>query len=115
LLAESPYASDRKNPLPPARFSLLRLSPKTGRTHQLRVHLSALGQPIVADTMYGGRIFQHGDFRLDRQALHAAEITFIHPISLEPMTLAAPLPPDLLRLLEILRGGASSRGAAGGV
>jgi 23S rRNA pseudouridine1911/1915/1917 synthase len=102
-LGESPFATDRRLPAPPARYALVKLSPKTGRTHQLRVHLSHLGYPIVADTMYGGRFFEFGDYRLERQALHAYEITFVHPGTLETMTLQAPLPADLTRLLEILR------------
>jgi len=102
-LHPSPFASDRKFLAPPEKFSFVRLTPKTGRTHQLRVHLASQGHPIVGDTMYGGRIFVAGDFRLERQALHAAEITFVHPVTLNMMTLTAPLPPDILRLIEILR------------
>ncbi len=102
-LQESHFPSDRNSPRPPEKFSLVKLSPKTGRTHQLRVHLSVAGHPIVGDTMYGGRIFQHEDFRLERQALHAYEITFVHPGTLQTLTLQAPLPPDLSRLLTILR------------
>lgn len=102
-LVDSSYLKDRNLPAPPAKFSLVKLSPKTGRTHQLRVHLAALGFPILGDTMYGGRIFESGDFRLARQALHAFEITFVHPVTLEKMTLSAPLPPDMTRLLEILK------------
>jgi 23S rRNA pseudouridine1911/1915/1917 synthase len=84
------------------KFSLVRLTPKTGRTHQLRVHMAAIGHPIVGDTVYGGRIFEVQDFRLERQALHAAEITFVHPGTLRTMTLSAPLPADILMLLKIL-------------
>lgn len=102
-LEQSPFPSDRNRPAPPEKFSLIKLTPRTGRTHQLRVHLSYLGYPIVGDTMYGGRVFQHGDFRLERQALHAYEITFVHPATLETMTVRAPLPPDMDRLLNILR------------
>ncbi|HEY7115505.1 MAG TPA: RluA family pseudouridine synthase [Tepidisphaeraceae bacterium] len=108
-LIESDHPNDRKLPSPPAgKFSFIKLSPKTGRTHQLRVHMSALGVPMVGDTMYGGRIFEAGGvggggFRFARQALHAYEITFTHPGTREKMTLAAPLPPDMSRLLEILR------------
>lgn len=102
-LVDSSYLKDRNLPAPPAKFSFVKLSPKTGRTHQLRVHLAALGFPIVGDTMYGGRIFESGDLRLARQALHAFEITFVHPVTLEKMTLSAPLPPDMTRLLEILK------------
>jgi len=102
-LEQSRFPADRNKPTPPEKFSLLKLTPKTGRTHQLRVHLSHLGYPMVGDTMYGGRVFQRGDFRFERQALHAYEITFIHPGTLETMTLRAPLPPDMTALANILR------------
>lgn len=108
ILENSEFPGDRKNPLPPARFALVKLTPKTGRTHQLRVHLSHLGYPIVGDTMYGGRIFQHGDFRMARSALHAYEITFVHPATLETITLQAPLPADMSRMVEILRAQSSN-------
>ena len=65
--------------------------------------------------MYGGRVFNFGDFRLERQALHAFEISFVHPGSLETMQLRAPLPPDISKLLEILRTATSSRSAANSV
>lgn len=87
------------------RFSLVRMKPKTGRTHQLRVHMAAIGLPMVGDTMYGGRVFESGDFRFERQALHAREITFTHPGTLETMTLQAPLPADMKELMERLGGG----------
>jgi 23S rRNA pseudouridine1911/1915/1917 synthase len=107
-LIDSEHPSDKKLPRPPERFSFVKLTPKTGRTHQLRVHMASLGHPIVGDLMYGGRTFRHradgGDFSLSRQALHAAEITFVHPVTLQNMTLAAPLPADIERLLSILRG-----------
>ncbi len=102
-LENSSHEKDQGHGPVPGRFALVRLLPKTGRTHQLRVHLAARGHPLVGDTMYGGRVFQSGDFRFERQALHAAEITFTHPGTLEPMTLSAPLPEDLRRLVEILR------------
>jgi 23S rRNA pseudouridine1911/1915/1917 synthase len=104
VLTQGTFPADRRNPMPPGRFAFVKLSPKTGRTHQLRVHMTVLGFPIVADTMYGGRIFESGLFRLERQALHAAEITFVHPITLQSMTLTAPLPPDMEMLLAVLRG-----------
>src|SRR5688572_27999647 len=101
-LRDSAFPADRNTKKPPERFALVKLSPKTGRTHQLRVHMAAIGHPMVGDTMYGGRIFERGDFRFERQALHAAEITFVHPATLEAMTIRAPLPPDMTRLVEIL-------------
>ncbi len=102
VLAASEHVHDRKNPPPPQRFCKVKLTPKTGRTHQLRVHMSHKGYPMVGDTIYGGRVFELPDFRFERQALHAYEITFIHPIQLEPMTLRAPLPPDMTALIDRL-------------
>lgn len=98
------HAADRNKPQPPAKFSLIQLWPKTGRTHQLRVHMSAIGFPMVGDTMYGGRCVTMGEFRFARQALHAYQITFVHPIQLESITLEAPIAPDFQQLLGILRG-----------
>lgn len=100
---ESEHASDRKSPLPPQKFSFIKLSPKTGRTHQLRVHMMSIGHPMVGDTMYGGRIFRIGEFTFARQALHAYEITFVHPVTLATMTLQAPVPADFQQLMSILR------------
>jgi 23S rRNA pseudouridine1911/1915/1917 synthase len=102
-LSLGPHPHDRNFRAPPARFSFFKLWPKTGRTHQLRVHMSVHGHPMVGDTMYGGRIFESEGFRFERQALHAYEITFVHPATLQPITLSAPLPPDMQRLLEVLR------------
>jgi 23S rRNA pseudouridine1911/1915/1917 synthase len=104
-LHRSGFANDRRLPPPPERFAFVRLGPKTGRTHQLRVHMSVIGHPMVGDTMYGGRTFESADgWRFARQALHAAEITFVHPVTLQTMTLAAPLPPDMTQLIGALRG-----------
>lgn len=86
-------------------LALVHLSPKTGRTHQLRVHMSAIGCPILGDTTYGGQVFESGDFRFDRQALHAYQITFVHPGTLKTMTLEAPLPADITELMRLVRGG----------
>lgn len=114
LLHPSSFAGDKHFAPPAQRFAFVRLRPKTGRTHQLRVHMSAIGHPMVADTMYGGRSIEVAgppSFKFERQALHAAEITFVHPISLNSMTLKAPIPADMERLIRILRNareGASS-------
>jgi len=83
-------------------FSLLEAELKTGRTHQIRVHLSHLGFPIAGDDKYGdfpaNRILaKHG---LKRMFLHAASIGFCHPQSGEPVTIKAPLPQDLTHFLE---------------
>jgi 23S rRNA pseudouridine1911/1915/1917 synthase len=97
------HASDRNKPGPPEKFAYVKLSPRTGRTHQLRVHMAAIGHPMVGDTMYGGRVFEEPDFKFARQALHAHEITFVHPGTLETMTLTAPLPKDMTELMNRLR------------
>lgn len=97
------HEHDQAHKVPPAGFSLVRLRPLTGRTHQLRVHLAWKGHPIVGDTMYGGRVIerhQEGQtVHFNRQALHAAEISFVHPRTLERMTLSAPLPGDVEQLV----------------
>lgn len=106
ILGSGQHAADQNKPHPPGRFSLFKLTPKTGRTHQLRVHLSHIGHSIVGDTMYGGKTVETfgGSFKFERQALHAFEITFTHPISLKPMTLGAPLRDDMLNLYRVLKG-----------
>ena len=80
----------------------------TGRTHQIRVHLSAIGHPIVGDATYGGvkaRVAQ--DLRpvlhLERPFLHAARLAFAHPADGRPLSFEAPLPADLQRVLDDLR------------
>jgi len=103
LLADGPQAAQHGQKAL-SRSCLVKLTPKTGRTHQLRVHMAAIGHPIVGDTTYGGKTVAKGFFRMQRQALHAAEITFVHPLTLKTMTLSAPLPEDFDRLLQILRG-----------
>jgi 23S rRNA pseudouridine1911/1915/1917 synthase len=79
--------------------SLLRVTLETGRTHQIRVHMAAIGHPVVGDRVYG-----HGaELGLDRQFLHAAELAFTHPMSGEPIEVSAPLPPDLEAALRLAR------------
>jgi 23S rRNA pseudouridine1911/1915/1917 synthase len=85
--------------------TLLELKPETGRTHQLRVHLAALGHPILGDRVYGGRAARGGSVgpTPGRQALHAAEIRFAHPVTGERLVVRSPLPKDLATLLAELR------------
>jgi len=78
-----------------ARVNALRCTLHTGRTHQIRVHLASLGHPLVGDALYGGR----AALGLTRQALHAARLAFVHPISGAPMQWRAPPPPDLAQAL----------------
>ena len=78
--------------------TMLRLFPHTGRTHQLRVHLAAIGHPILGDAVYGRARARQGEALIQRQALHAEQIVFRHPATGERMRVAAPLPPDLIAL-----------------
>lgn len=78
----------------------VRVHPRTGRTHQIRVHLADAGYPILGDRMYAGRRGRNLPRELwpARQALHAERIAFCHPRTGEPMAFAAPLPADLAAL-----------------
>ena len=78
-------------------YTLLNVTPHTGRTHQIRVHMAAIGHPVVGDATYGKR---HP--RLRRHFLHAASLRFRHPNSGEEMELTAPLPEDLSSFLNSL-------------
>ncbi|HJQ41156.1 MAG TPA: RluA family pseudouridine synthase [Thermoanaerobaculia bacterium] len=79
--------------------SLLAITLETGRTHQIRVHLAAIGHPLAGDWLYGVR----GDMR---PMLHAAEVEMTHPLTNEPLRVAAPLPQDFLE--EAARRGLAS-------
>ena len=102
-------------------FTVVRCRPKTGRTHQIRVHLQYVGHPIVADALYGVRdVLYPSDLTggehapdeeplLVRQALHARRITFVHPKLGEEMAIEAPLPPDMAGVIDELRRRAGSQ------
>lgn len=82
-------------PAPEGTLSLLRLLPRTGRTHQLRVHLSAAGHPLLGDWLYGTEAPE----RIARPALHSAALRFVHPLTGAVIDLSSPLPPDMAALL----------------
>jgi len=94
-------------------FSLLKMTPKTGRTHQIRVHLSYIKHPIVADDMYGGKLvypWQLADGEptvqepvISRVALHAWTLEFTHPTTKKLVKFEAPLPEDMQNALDMLR------------
>ncbi len=80
-------------------FSFLALQPVTGRTHQLRVHLAALGTPLVGDQTYGESL-RWSRLHAARHLLHAHLLTFQHPTTNERLTITAPLPADMQEALE---------------
>lgn len=94
-------------------FSLIHCRPRTGRTHQIRVHLAHLKHPVVADDMYGGKLvypWQLADLEpaveepvLGRCALHAWTLEFTHPTTEQRVKFEAPLPDDMQQLLTLLR------------
>jgi len=96
-----------------ASFTVVELYPRTGRTHQLRVHTSGMGHPIAGDRMYGGgpvyrsQLLGRHDCAegplITRQALHAHTIEFAHPRTNRPMKLEAPWPDDFTQALEVLQ------------
>ena len=88
------------------RATLLSLRLETGRTHQIRVHLQAIGHPVAGDPEYGTA----GLYGLDRQFLHATRLAFPHPIGGERLEVRSPLPADLREALER----AGTAGGAGG-
>jgi 23S rRNA pseudouridine1911/1915/1917 synthase len=106
---DNPRVRRRSGPI----ASLLRLVLETGRTHQVRVHLAHIGHPLLGDETYGaghkasarrlGPRPQAALAALGRQALHAAELAFVHPVSGRRMQFEAPLPSDMADLVDALR------------
>ncbi len=80
--------------------SLMKMKLLTGRTHQIRVHLTAIGHPIIGDDMYSKKV----DSRMSRQALHCYELKIVHPVTKTLLNLKAPLPKDMVMLEGVLRG-----------
>jgi 23S rRNA pseudouridine1911/1915/1917 synthase len=99
------------------KFTLVSVRIETGRTHQIRVHLSSIGHPVVGDTLYGApaNISVAGPRKksdpppetisLDRNFLHAAELEFAHPRTGKPLLLQAPLPAELRGFVDLLKKG----------
>ena len=92
-------------------FNLVEFHLETGRTHQIRVHLSSLGHPLLGDPLYGGRkrlasieplFLRQGLQRLHRQALHAATLSFVHPAMNKIIEFSSPIPPDMEETILLL-------------
>ena len=76
-------------------YTHVELTLETGRTHQIRCHMSHIGHPLLGDDLYGGSLSL-----IDRQALHCGEMSFIHPVSGEKITVTAPVPEDMQGLID---------------
>jgi len=95
------------------KFALVQLTLETGRLHQIRVHLQHIGHPVAGDAIYGGEqraindadtgALKHALAQLKRQALHAQLLGFEHPATSENLTFSAPMPKDMLILLDALK------------
>ena len=105
------FRADGRKPV----ASLLRLVLETGRTHQVRVHLDHIGHPLLGDKTYGAGFkasarnlnpaAQAALEALGRQALHAAELAFVHPVTGKRLAFTSPLPRDMADLVAALEGG----------
>ncbi len=86
-------------------FTLLRCELETGRTHQIRVHMSSIGHPLLGDDVYGGNgtaFEKHHKSLIIGQCLHAGELSFIHPRTAKTMHFTAPMPTEMQRIVDII-------------
>lgn len=89
------------------KATLVEVEIKTGRTHQIRVHMAHLGYPILGDRVYGGaKVAKIGSMEIPRQMLHAESLSLLHPVTGTPLTFIAPPPPDMAEAIDRLRCGA---------
>jgi 23S rRNA pseudouridine1911/1915/1917 synthase len=85
--------------------ALLRIRIETGRTHQIRVHCSHIGHPVVGDPVYGRSRINGWTVKPPRQLLHARRLAFVHPVSGKKLSFEAPMPDDMEQILKCLREG----------
>lgn len=84
--------------------TLVEVEIKTGRTHQIRVHMAHIGHPVLGDRVYGGgKSTPFGERSIDRQMLHAETLSILHPVTGNPMSFTAPPPADMAAIIEKLR------------
>jgi 23S rRNA pseudouridine1911/1915/1917 synthase len=84
--------------------STVDLFPQTGRTHQLRVHLSSIGCPVLGDPTYGGKqVVTLADIIIPRVMLHAKILGFVHPITQKKVSFSAPMPDDMKQIIQQIR------------
>ena len=109
----SHYAVLRRLETPFGKFTLVEVKIDTGRTHQIRVHLSSLGHPVVGDALYGaprqirtgpGKLRSAGAISLARNFLHAAELELAHPCSGAKIAMKSALPEELRKFLATVEG-----------
>ena len=88
-----------------SRYSLVKAAPETGRMHQLRKHFAHIFHPIIGDRTHGcnkqNKLFKQ-TWDLDSMMLHASQLSFIHPVTNQPITIDAPLQPEFLRVMSIM-------------
>lgn len=116
------YVATKKIDSPYGKYALLEVKIETGRTHQIRVHMSSLGHPVVGDSLYGapGELRAQSNKRrpagmpvaltLERNFLHSAALEFVHPRTGALLKFSRPLPAELQRLLNSLEGSAAKSG-----
>lgn len=86
------------------KYSLLECRIETGRTHQIRVHMNHIGNPILGDKSYGNKgenSFAKREYGISRQLLHAYSLTFIHPITGKKLTVVAPYSEDMKKIISL--------------
>ncbi len=83
--------------------TLVEVEIKTGRTHQIRVHMTHIGHPVLGDRIYGGSYATRGFDAIERQMLHAESLSLLHPVTGHPLCFSTPPPADMQELIQLLR------------
>jgi len=84
--------------------TLVEVEIKTGRTHQIRVHMAHFGHPVLGDSVYGGmKVLKYNGIEINRQMLHAESLSLLHPLTGHPITFIAPPPEDMREVIRLLK------------